>query len=102
MGRLCSEAKNKELEEVIAVVQTTSDQDETKVLTRRTLPSRNVVKDNAKDLEEDKSNPCLVDIQTMKKPGDSNKESPKTVSSHNHREPYVLLPKLKQSKSQPT
>ena len=99
--RLCSEAKKKELEEVPAVVQTTSDQDETKVLTRRTLPSRNVVKDNTKDLEGDKSNPCLVDIKTIKKPGDSNKESPKTASSCNHREPYVLLPKLKQSESQP-
>ena len=108
--RICSEAKKKDPEEVPKPVQANPDPvqshskskmppSETRTLTRRTLPLRNVVQDIEKDSTEDKtkfSQEMDKPVKTVK-----DKESP---SSSKHLQPYVLLPllSLKASESQPT
>lgn len=115
--KLCSEAKIKDLEEEVPVpVQANPDDDvksdankakmplsKTRTLTRRTLPSRNVVQDIEKNSTENKRTKfSVVDILAMEKPVKTikDKESP---SSSKHLQPYVLLPllSLKASESQP-
>ena len=97
--RICSEAKKKDPE----VPEPVQANPETRALTRRALPSRNIFKDVEQVSTEDKTKHSLVDTQDKEKQVKTIKDEESQTPSK-HLQPYVLLPilSLKHSESQPT